>query len=151
MNSIVKYLIKENISITTAESCTGGLIASEIVKHQGVSAIYSGSIVSYSNEIKHKLLGVSEEVLENFGAVSSECVKEMLIGVEKIFGSDISIAVSGIAGPDGGSREKPVGTVFIGVKYKNSLKIEKNLFKGDRIQIQQSTKNRALEMVENFF
>jgi len=116
-----------------------------------LSAIYSGSIVSYSNEIKEKLLKVNKETLESFGAVSSECVKEMLDGVGEIFKSDISIAVSGIAGPDGGSREKPVGTVFIGVKYKNSLKIEKNLFKGDREQIQKMAKNRAFEMVKNFF
>jgi len=151
MENLIKYLIKNNISITTAESCTGGLIASEIVKHPGVSKIYSGSIVSYSNEIKEKLLKVNKETLESFGAVSSECVEEMLDGVGEIFKSDISIAVSGIAGPDGGSREKPVGTVFIGVKYKNSLKIEKNLFKGDREQIQKMAKNRAFEMVENFF
>ena len=148
MNKIIKHLIKNNISITTAESCTGGLISSEIVKHSGVSSIYSGSIISYSNEIKHKLLGVEERILEKYGAVSKECVEQMSYGVQKIFEADISIAVSGIAGPDGGSKEKPVGTVFIGVLYKNKLQIEKNLFKGDRIKVQQSTKNRAFEIVE---
>ncbi len=151
MKEIIERLIQEDITITTAESCTGGLIASEIVKHSGVSSIYSGSIVSYSNEIKHKLLGVDKEVFETYGAVSKECVEQMCKGVQKIFDSKIAIAVSGIAGPDGGSEEKPVGTVFIGVLYENNLTIEKNIFKGSRIEVQQSAKNRAFEIVGNFF
>ena len=151
VKKVIKNLIEKNISITTAESCTGGLIASEIVKNSGVSAIYSGSIVSYSNEIKHKLLKVEEEVLKRYGAVSKECVEQMCYGVQKIFEADIAIAVSGIAGPDGGSKEKPVGTVFIAVLYKNELVIEKNLFKGSRNEIQQSAKNRAFELVNKFF
>ena len=151
MADIIKKLIQKNISITTAESCTGGLIASEIVKNPGVSSIYSGSIVSYSNEIKHKLLKVEEEVLKRYGAVSKECVEQMCKGVQKIFEADIAIAVSGIAGPDGGSNEKPVGTVFIAVLYKNELIIEKNLFKGSRVEVQENTKKRAFEMLEKFF
>ncbi len=151
MKRLIEYLINNNLSITTAESCTGGLIASEIVKHAGVSSIYEGSIVSYSNEIKHKLLGVDEEIFIKYGAVSSECVEQMCYGVQKIFDSDIAIAVSGIAGPDGGSKEKPVGTVFIGVLYENNLTIEKNIFEGNRIEVQQSAKNRVFEMVEKLF
>jgi PncC family amidohydrolase len=150
MNSeqIIKELIDKNISITTAESCTGGRVASEITKYAGVSSIYPGSVVSYSNEIKQKVLNVHKSTLKNFGAVSRECVKEMLDGVMELMGADISVAISGIAGPTGGTKEKPVGLVYIGVKYKDKLFIEKNIFDGDRNEIQEKTKNRAFEIVE---
>ena len=151
MKNIIEILIEKNISITTAESCTGGLIASEITKHPGVSAIYSGSVIVYSNEMKQKLLNVSEKTLQLKGAVSYECVEEMLNGVSKLFKADISIAVSGIAGPTGGTESKPVGTVFIGIKFKNIIKIEEHHFKGKRIDVQQSAKNRALDMIKEFF
>jgi PncC family amidohydrolase len=145
---LIQELIERNISITTAESCTGGRVASEITKYAGVSSIYPGSVVSYSNEIKQKVLKVSEETLIKYGAVSSECVKEMLDGVGELMGADISVAISGIAGPTGGTIEKPVGLVFIGVKFKEKLLIEKNIFDGSRNEIQEKAKNRALEMVE---
>ncbi len=150
MNSeqIIKELIDKNISITTAESCTGGRVASEITKYAGVSSIYPGSVVSYSNEIKQKVLNVHKSTLKNFGAVSRECVKEMLDGVMELMGADISVAISGIAGPTGGTKEKPVGLVYIGVKYKDKLFIEKNIFDGDRNEVQERAKNRAFEMVE---
>ena len=145
---IVNRLIETNQTITTAESCTGGLIASEFTKHSGVSSIYHGSIVSYSNEIKHRLLGVKEETLERFGAVSKECVSQMLSGVERNFDSDFSIAVSGIAGPTGGTLNKPVGTVIIGVKNRtNEVIIKKLNLKGDRRYIQQSAKYWALKLL----
>lgn len=148
--NIVERLIDKNISITTAESCTGGLIASEITKYSGVSSIYSGSVVTYSNEMKVKLLGVCEKTIEKYGVVSEECVKEMCSGVARIFDADIAIAVSGVAGPNGGTKFNPVGTVVIGIKFKNSYKIERNNFIGDRNQIQQKAKDRALEMIEEF-
>ena len=150
MNSeqIIKELIEKNISITTAESCTGGRVASEITKYAGVSSIYPGSVVSYSNKIKQKVLNVRKSTLKNFGAVSRECVKEMLDGVEELMETDISVAISGIAGPTGGTKEKPVGLVYIGVKYKDKLFIEKNIFDGDRNEVQERAKNRAFEMVE---
>jgi nicotinamide-nucleotide amidase len=145
---IVNRLIEIDKSITTAESCTGGLIASEITKHSGVSSIYHGSIVSYSNEIKHQLLGVKEETLQRFGAVSKECVKEMLDGAMKSFNSDFAIAVSGIAGPTGGTLNKPVGTVIIGVKNSSNKVILRKLnLKGDRIYIQQSSKYWAFKLL----
>jgi nicotinamide-nucleotide amidase len=136
---IVEILIKENLTITSAESCTGGLFASTLVKNSGVSAIFKGSIVAYANEIKRDILGVDEETLEKFGAVSPECVSLMLDGVSKIFSSDFAIAISGVAGPDGGSLEKPVGTIFIGVKSRQKPnKIKKLTLKGDREDIQKS-------------
>jgi len=147
MKEVIDKLLEKNITITTAESCTGGLIASEITKYPGVSAIYPGSVVSYSNDIKMKVLKVKEETLIKYGAVSKECVSEMLSGVGELMGADIAVAVSGIAGPDGGTKEKPVGLVFIGVKFKQKLVIEKNIFNGSRNEIQQKAKNRAFEMV----
>jgi PncC family amidohydrolase len=105
-------------------------------------------VVSYSNKIKQKVLNVRKFTLKNFGAVSRECVKEMLDGVGELMGADISVAISGIAGPTGGTKEKPVGLVFIGVKYKEKLFIEKNIFDGDRNEVQERAKNRAFEMVE---
>ena len=110
-------------TITTAESCTGGLVASMITKISGSSEIFNGSIVSYSNKIKNQELNVKNETLEKFGAVSVEVVNEMLNGVINKFDANFAIAISGIAGPNGGTKNKPVGTVVIGVGDSNNHKI----------------------------
>ena len=110
-------------TITTAESCTGGLVASMITKISGSSEIFNGSIVSYSNKIKNQELNVKTETLEKFGAVSVEVVNEMLNGVINKFDANFAIAISGIAGPNGGTKNKPVGTVVIGVADSNNHKI----------------------------
>lgn len=145
---IAQRLIETNKTITFAESCTGGLIASELVKNSGVSSIFKGSIVSYANEVKSGLVGVKEETLEKFGAVSKECVSEMLSGVTKEFDSDFAIAVSGVAGPDGGTKEKPVGTVIIGAKSRDLGVIIKRLsLHGDRVYIQKSSFLWALKLL----
>ena len=107
-------------TITTAESCTGGLVASMITKISGSSEIFNGSIVSYSNKIKNQELNVKNETLEKFGAVSVEVVNEMLNGVINKFDANFAIAISGIAGPNGGTKNKPVGTVVIGVGDSNN-------------------------------
>ena len=153
---VAKRLIEGEKTITYAESCTGGLIASELVKNSGVSSIFKGSIVSYSNEIKSGMVGVKKETLEKFGAVSKECVYEMLDGSMDKFDSDFAVAVSGVAGPDGGTKDKPVGTVIIGAKSKDFGVIIKRLsLNGDRIFIQKSTLLWALKLLfmsdENFF
>jgi len=130
-------LIESGKHVTCAESCTGGLIASEIVKNAGVSAIFDGSIVSYADEVKKKALGVKALTLGTHGAVSVQTVYEMLEGALGLMGADMAIAVSGIAGPTGGSKEKPVGRVFVGAKSKDSEAfVEKLDLKGDRIYIQ---------------
>ncbi len=145
---IAQKLIETNHTITIAESCTGGLIASELTKNSGVSSIFKGSIVSYANEVKSTLLGVKEETLEKFGAVSEQTVNEMLSGVMQKFDSDFSLAVSGVAGPDGGSDEKPVGTVYVGAKNRQNEPIIKRLtLVGDRIYIQQSSVYWALKLL----
>jgi len=153
--SIVEYLTAKNKTISFAESCTGGLLAAKITSISGASNIIEGSMVTYSNRIKHKWLGVPKDTLNRFGAVSSECVSAMLDGIQKASGADISIAISGIAGPTGGTELKPVGTVYIGIKNGDSKEIKKFLFKGDRGFIQEQSARAALEMLiyseEEFF
>lgn len=112
---------KEELSLSTAESCTSGNIASLITTIPGSSKFYKGGLVAYSNDAKIKMLHVKEETLEKFGAVSEETVKEMVAGAIEAFGSDYAIATSGIAGPTGGSHDKPVGTVWIAAGTKNNI------------------------------
>ncbi len=136
--------------ITFAESCTGGLIVSNLTKHSGSSNCFDGSVVSYANRIKEEWLGVSHITLEKYGAVSEQTVKEMLLGAIEIAKSDYAIAVSGIAGPTGGTPEKPVGTVYIGVCDRKNLKVELHHFKGDRNYIQYQAMMNGIRMFINF-
>ena len=125
--------------LVTAESCTGGRIAAAFTAISGASAILDGSVVSYSNNIKHTWLGVEKEVLENFGAVSSQCVSQMLKGIKNLADADYAIAVSGIAGPTGGTELKPVGTVYIGLQTPFSQEVFQCFFHGDRESIQEQS------------
>ena len=145
--SIIKYFAEKNKTISAAESCTGGLLAAKFTSISGASAVIEGTMVTYSNRIKQKWLGVKKKTLEQFGAVSKECVSEMLDGIQKMSDSNIAIAISGIAGPTGGSEEKPIGTVYIGVKNEDKKIIKKYLFKGDRSFIQEQSARTALEML----
>ena len=153
--SLITYLAAKNKTIAFAESCTGGLLASKLTEKSGASKVLKGSMVTYSNDIKHEWLGVENEVFEKYGAVSSECVSQMLDGIQKQTNCDIAVAISGIAGPTGGTEEKPVGTVYIGVKNGDKKIIKKFFFDGDRINIQEQSARSALEMIlyseENFF
>ncbi|HHD77402.1 MAG TPA: CinA family protein [Campylobacteraceae bacterium] len=135
---VCRRLMEEGATVTAAESCTGGLLASEIVRHSGVSSIFEGSEVTYSNEMKQKLIGVKSSTLRRYGAVSQECVQEMLGGVIEKFGADFAMAISGVAGPGGGTRQKPVGTVYVGAKCRGKEMIVKRLsLKGDRTYIRE--------------
>lgn len=154
-NELIEFqnLLREhNKTITTAESCTGGLIASIITKIAGSSDIFKGAVVTYSNEIKTQELHVKKETLNRYGAVSIQVVDEMLEGVIKKFNADFAIAVSGIAGPNGGSETKPVGTVVIGIMGKN---IEKDIeichFNGTRNEVQEASAKYSLKKLFNFF
>ncbi|WP_205099000.1 CinA family nicotinamide mononucleotide deamidase-related protein [Marinitoga litoralis] len=131
---LVKKLSKENLSISTFESCTGGLVGKLITDIPGSSKIYKGGIIAYSNEIKNILLNVDISILEKYGAVSEETVKIMAKNGSLLYNTNFSIAISGIAGPDGGTKEKPVGTIFFAFFYKNYDKIivEKKIFSGNR-------------------
>jgi nicotinamide-nucleotide amidase len=142
---IIKKLTENRQSVTCAESCTGGRIAAAITSVSGASAVFHGSVVTYSNEIKHLWLGVDEEILNTYGAVSRQCVEQMLTGVIHLAGADYAIAVSGIAGPTGGTPEKPVGTVYIGIQTPFSQEVFQCFFHGSREQIQNQSVAFALE------
>jgi len=141
----VDLLASRRESVTFAESCTGGLLSYEFVKIPGCSDVYGGGVVSYSNSIKNTWLRVNEETLSSKGAVSEECVDEMLDGVLTLSGADYALAISGVAGPSGGSVSKPVGTVYVGAKKRDgSANIKRYLFDGDRELIQQKSSYAAL-------
>ncbi len=137
---LVEKLMEKNYKIKVAESCTGGMIASTLVALPGVSSVFEEGYVTYSNKAKERILGVKKETLLNYGAVSKETVEEMLLGLK----SDTAIAVSGIAGPTGGSKDKPVGTVYIGVKVKRDIKVERYEIKGERERVRQKSCQQAM-------
>lgn len=143
-----KYLIANKITFSTAESCTGGWLAHRMMQAPGISAVYPGSIVAYSNELKSSELGVPIEIFEAFGAVSEECSLAMAEGIRKKFNVDLGISTTGIAGPGGGTTEKPVGLVFIAVSIKNQSMVKKFRMFGNREQIIQRSSNAALWMVK---
>jgi nicotinamide-nucleotide amidase len=147
---IGKLLTAKDKTLATAESCTGGYIASQITMVAGSSAYYNGSVVSYTDESKHALLGVKQETLDSFGAVSEETVREMLLGVCAKFGTDYAIATSGIAGPAGGTPDKPVGTVWVAYGSPTGMRTKKLTFKGNRKQNIQLTALMALELFRKY-
>lgn len=153
MEEVVGNLLREHgKSLATAESCTGGLISNRITNVPGSSDYFLEGVVSYSNDAKEKILGVPKELLDTHGAVSAPVVEAMARGVRKLAGSDIGIAVSGIAGPGGGTQEKPVGTVFIGIDSgKEETRSEKFRFYGSREEIKLVTSSHALRMVMQIF
>ncbi|MBQ3593382.1 MAG: competence/damage-inducible protein A [Clostridia bacterium] len=149
-HAVVNMLTKQGKKLAVAESCTGGLIAKRIVDRPGASAVFDCGVVSYSNDIKNKVLGVSKETLEKYGAVSSQTAAEMARGVLKLSGADIAVSVTGIAGPDGGTPEKPVGTVWYGIADKNGVKTFKNVVSrdgADRNYIREYSASYALNLV----
>jgi len=146
--NIINRLLELEYTITFAESCTGGRIASAFTAISGASSVVNGSCITYSNEIKHQWLGVSHDTLQAHGAVSGECVSEMLDGIRTMANADVAIAVSGIAGPTGGTPTKPVGTVYIGVMTPDEKIVERFLFTGDRDTVQELATIEALKMVQ---
>lgn len=140
-------LAERGETLATAESCTGGNIAHEITRIAGSSVYFKGSVVAYSNEVKTRVLNVSSEILSGFGAVSRETVLQMVSGVQRLLSSDCAIATSGIAGPGGGSVEKPVGTVWIAVRYGERSEAECFCFEGDREQVIARATQSALLML----
>lgn len=144
----VAHLLKErNMKVATAESCTGGLIGHTITNIPGSSEYYEGGIISYSNALKMNLLGVKEETLAKYGAVSEQTAREMADGVRKKANVDVGIATTGIAGPGGGTAEKPVGLVYIAISTEKETKVEKYLFHGNRWENKESTCKAALNLL----
>ncbi len=158
IQKIKAKLFKKNCTITFAESCTSGLLAREFGKCNGISSVFNGSIVSYSNDIKIKYLNVDKKTIKKHGVVSNECVEQMAKGAMSLFGADIAVGISGIAGSGGGSKKKPVGMVCICVYrvYKNRDKkanqtskiINKTYyFKGTREEVQKRSVKKAIKMI----
>jgi len=148
VEKIVLKLTEQKQTISFAESCTGGRLAAAFTSISGASEIFYGSVVSYSNEIKQSWLGVRQETLEQYGAVSAQCVEEMLKGISVLTNtikSDYAIAVSGIAGPTGGTDLKPVGTVYVGLRTPVGEEVFQCFFHGDREQIQEQSTAFAIK------
>lgn len=142
--ALTKLLIKKKYTMTTAESCTGGMIAARMVNAPGVSAVLKSGFITYANEAKEELLGVSHDTLEKFGAVSRETAEEMAEGAAEAAHTDTAVAVTGIAGPDGGTKEKPVGLVYIGVNVRGNVEVREYHFSGSRQKIRESVTAAAL-------
>jgi nicotinamide-nucleotide amidase len=148
MEAVVGNLLKaRNETLSTAESCTGGLIARRLTEVPGSSAFFMEGAVTYSNDAKMRTLGVSGEILSQYGAVSAECAEAMAAGMREYAGTDHAISVTGIAGPDGGSEAKPVGTVFLGYASKSGTRSIKIVLPGDRYLIRWRASAAALDLL----
>ena len=147
-NKLVKKLIKKKLKVSFAESCTGGLLSSSITSINGSSKIFNLGLVTYSNKAKIDMLKVPKKIIVKYGAVSEECCLSMVKNLSKISKANISLSITGIAGPNGGTKLKPVGLVYIGIKKGNKIIIKKNLFKKkNRILVQKATVKTSLEMI----
>jgi nicotinamide-nucleotide amidase len=142
--TLVELLKERNLTISVAESCTGGMLSAALVDVNGASKVFYEGVVSYNNLSKIKRLDVHKSTLENYGAVSDATAAEMAMGLAESSNSDITVSVTGIAGPQGGSFEKPVGLVYIAIAYQKDVKIYKNIFNGTREEIRAKAKNMAL-------
>ena len=147
---IVKLLTKKKLTVSIAESCTGGLLASSITSISGSSKVFNMGLVTYSNNAKVKMLQVPKKTITKYGAVSYETCLSMVKNLSKISKANISISITGVAGPSGGTKAKPVGLVYIGLKKGSKLIVKKNYFKSKkRISIQKATVKKALKMILN--
>ena len=148
MKSLIRLLIRKKIKLSVVESCTGGLLASAITSISGASKIFNLGLVTYSNQAKIKILKVNKSIIKKYGAVSYECCYAMVNNLSKISKAIINVSITGIAGPKGGTKKKPVGLVYIGVKKGNKIEITRCLFKSrKRSLIQKATVKKALNLV----
>ena len=148
MKSLIKILAKKKLKISVVESCTGGLLASKITSTSGASKVFNLGFVTYSNQAKIKILKVNKNIIRKYGAVSHECCSEMVNNLSKISKTNISVSITGIAGPKGGTKSKPVGLVYIGIKKGNKISVNKCLFKSKkRSSIQRASVNKALNLI----
>ena len=148
MKSLIRLLIRKKIKLSITESCTGGLLASTITSIRGASKIFNLGLITYSNQAKIKILKVNKSIIKKYGAVSYECCYAMVNNLSKISKASINVSITGIAGPKGGTKKKPVGLVYIGVKKGNKIEITRCLFKSKkRSLIQKATVKKALNLV----
>ena len=150
-NKVIKLLTKKKLKISFVESCTGGLLSSSVTSISGSSKVFTIGLVSYSNQSKIKILKVPKKLIVKYGAVSYETCLSMVKNLNKITKTNISVSITGVAGPNGGTKQKPVGLVFIGIKKGNKILVKKYLFKNKkRITIQKSTVYKALNLILSF-
>jgi nicotinamide-nucleotide amidase len=150
MESLVKKLTKKKLKISFAESCTGGMLANTITSVSGASKVFNLGLITYSNQAKINILKVNKNIIRKFGAVSYECCKAMVINLSKISKANINVSITGIAGPKGGTKKKPVGLVYIGVKKGNKLIISKNIFNSkNRSSIQKMSVKKTIKILSN--
>ena len=148
MKSLIRILTKKKLKVSFVESCTGGLLASTITSISGASKVFDLGLVTYSNQAKIKVLKINKNIIRKYGAVSYECCAAMVNNLSKISNANINVSITGIAGPKGGTKQKPVGLVYIGVKKRNKTQINKCLFKSrKRLSIQKATVKKTLDLV----
>ena len=148
MKSLIRILTKKKLKISFAESCTGGLLASSITSISGASKVFNLGLVTYSNQAKIKVLKINKDIIKKYGAVSHECCYAMVKNLSRISKANINVSITGIAGPKGGTKQKPVGLVYIGVKKGNKIQVNKCLFKSKkRSVIQRYTVKKALDLI----
>ncbi len=146
---IVALLIEKGLTISCAESCTGGMLSARLISVSGVSAVYNCGYITYSNQSKHEILNVKNSTLKQYGAVSSQTAKEMAKGASLKAKSDVAVSITGIAGPDGGTKEKPVGLVYIACNVKGNIRVQKYNFVGNRSEVRESATMAALLLLKN--
>jgi nicotinamide-nucleotide amidase len=150
MKNLVKILTKKKLKIAFAESCTGGMLASKITSVSGASKVFGIGLVTYSNQAKITVLKVNKSIIQKYGAVSPQCCEAMVKNLSKISKAQINVSITGIAGPNGGTKKKPVGLVYIGVKKNNKIFITKNVFKEkSRKAIQKSTIKKTFKIIKS--
>ena len=147
-NTLVKKLIQKKLKISFAESCTGGMLSSAITSVSGSSKVFNLGLITYSDKAKVDILKVPKKIISKYGAVSNECCLSMVKNLSKISKDNISVSITGVAGPNGGTKLKPVGLVYIGIKKGNKISVQKNLFKNkERISIQKATTLKVLKIL----
>ena len=150
MKSLIKKLTRKKLKISFVESCTGGMLSNMITSISGASKVFNLGLITYSNQAKIKVLKVNKNIIKKHGAVSPECCKSMVINLAKLSKANINVSITGIAGPNGGSKKKPVGLVYIGIKKGGKIIINKNLFKfKNRILIQKATVKKAVDILRS--
>jgi len=147
-NKLVKKLIQKKLKIAFAESCTGGMLSSTITSVSGSSKVFNLGLITYSNKAKMDVLKIPKKIITKYGAVSNECCLVMVKNLSKISKSNISVSITGVVGPNGGTKLKPIGLVYVGIKKGNRIIVQKNLFKNkNRISIQKATTAKVLKNV----
>ncbi|MGN1146674.1 MAG: competence/damage-inducible protein A [Acetatifactor sp.] len=147
--AVVDLLVANDLTVTCAESCTGGMLSARLINVPGVSEVYKAGYVTYSNKAKRKLLGVKKATLQKYGAVSSQTAEEMVKGLGFVSKADVAVAVTGIAGPDGGTKEKPVGLVYIACNVKGNVTVKEFHFNGNRMKIREAAVMSALMLMRS--